>query len=445
MSLQSNLFESLQEVKKLPTALVSAKRGPAERKTVHAWHPYYAGYSEAFVASALGYLEADSTTLVLDPWGGSGTTNAGSARMGVPALSLDINPVMATFSAAKSPEVLETADGIEVFFASLSSLPAGRDCDPTDALLEIFEPATAHTLRNAIEAIPFKAHKGGPEDVDGPAASASRDAAQIVNAAHAFCMAVIFVTIREVSGTRTTANPTWLKTTEGKARRDREVLLGNLTRNARSMLGDLRTFFHGRNALVPSYVLAGDARSLPICAGSVDRIVTSPPYLTRIDYAVSTAPEMTAFGGGDLLTFVRHATMGAPVITKNGRRQKQEWGPLCNGVLDAVKNHPTKAASSYYWKNIVQYFQDLDAAFDEIVRVLGAGGKGLIVVQSSYFKEIEIPLGDIYVQMAESKGLVSHIAFREEVRGHLAHVNTRSSVYKANKVFFEDFVFIRKP
>lgn len=442
---QSDLFELLHEVEKSPTALVSAKRGPAERKTVHSWHPYYAGYSEAFVASALGYLEADAATLVLDPWGGSGTTNAVSARMGVPALSLDINPVMATFSAAKSPEVLEVADGIEAFFASLPLLLAERDCEPTDALLKLFEPATARTLRNVIEAIPFRGHKEGPDDVDEPAASAPRDAAQIVNAAHAFCMAVVFVTIREVSGATAAANPTWLKTAENKAQRDHNALLGNLARNARSMLGDLRTFFYGRNALMPSYVLAGDARKLPIRAKSVDRIVTSPPYLTRIDYAISTAPEMAAFGGDDLVTFVRHATMGAPVITKNGRCQKQEWGPLCNSVLDAVKNHPTKAASSYYWKNIVQYFQDLDAALDEVVRVLKSGGKGLIVVQSSFFKEIEIPLGDIYVQMAEARGLSSHIAFREEVRGHLAHVNTRSNVYKANKIFFEDFVFIQKP
>lgn len=432
------------EAAKPPTALVSAKRGPAERKTVHAWHPYYAGYSEAFVASALGYLEADDTTLVLDPWGGSGTTNAVAARMGVPAMSIDINPVMATFSAAKSPEVLEFDREIEGFFANLPALTGNRDCEYTDALLEMFEPATACTLRNVIEAIPFEGHKHGPEDVEEPAASVPRDAAQIIDAAHAFCMAVVFVTIRQVSGTQTAANPTWLKTARKKAKRERNILLGDLLRNAESMLGDLRAFFHGRNATVPSYTLAGDARSLPIRTGSVDRVVTSPPYLTRIDYAMSTAPEMAAFGGDDLLNFVRHATMGAPVITKNGRHQGKEWGPLCNTVLDAVKNHPTKAASSYYWKNITQYFMDLDASLKEIARVLKAGGKGLIVVQSSYFKEIEIPLGSIYVQMAEAKGLKPRVAFREEVRGHLAHVNTRSSVYKKNKIYFEEFVFIEK-
>jgi len=154
---------------------------------------------------------------------------------------------------------------------------------------------------------------------------------------------------------------------------------------------------------------------------------------------------MAAFGGDKLLTYVRHQTMGAPVITKNRRHQKPEWGTLCNSLLDAVKSHPTKAAESYYWKNIVQYFMDLDTALDEIIRVLKPGGKGLIVVQSSYFKDIDIPLGEIYVEMATLRGLHSNIAFREEVKGHLAHVNTKSSFYKKNKIYFENSIYIEKP
>ena len=155
-------------------------------------------------------------------------------------------------------------------------------------------------------------------------------------------------------------------------------------------------------------------------------------------------PEMYLFGNDDLLTFVRHQTMGAPVITKNGKQQKEEWGQLCNEVLNAIRKHPTKAAESYYWKNIVQYCMDMDAALDEIVRVMKVGGKGLVVVQSSYFKDVELPLGNIYREMATIKGLKSEIAYREEVKGHMAHVNTRSSIYKKGKVYYEDFVFIEK-
>lgn len=229
--------------------------------------------------------------LVLDPWGGSGTTGAVAARIGVPALCLDINPVMATFSAGKSLEVVEAAPDIENFFIHLAArISVNIECHPDDALLDIFDSGTARTFRSVIEAIPFKGHKLRLDDVEGPVALAVHDATHIINAAYAFCMAVVFVTIREISGMKTTANPTWLKTAEKKASRPAKELFGDLHRNAGSMLSDLRRFFQGRNAAVPSYVLAGHARKLPVKSRTVDYIVTSPPYLTRIDYAMSTAP-----------------------------------------------------------------------------------------------------------------------------------------------------------
>jgi hypothetical protein len=36
------------------------------------------------------------------------------------------------------------------------------------------------------------------------------------------------------------------------------------------------------------------------------------------------------------------------------------------------------------------------------------------------------------------------IVRREEVKNHLAHVNTISSQYKANKIYFEDVVLVEK-
>ncbi|MBC6423004.1 MAG: hypothetical protein GDA43_18470 [Hormoscilla sp. SP5CHS1] len=72
--LQTSLF---------PT-LASAKRSRKERMRVHAWHPYYAGYSEAFVSSAIAYLNLNSalSPLLLDPWNGSGTTGLVASRWG---------------------------------------------------------------------------------------------------------------------------------------------------------------------------------------------------------------------------------------------------------------------------------------------------------------------------------------------------------------------------
>jgi len=86
----------------------------------------------------------------------------------------------------------------------------------------------------------------------------------------------------------------------------------------------------------------------------------------------------------------------------------------------------------------------MDNALEEIKRVLKPGGKGVLVVQSSYFKDIAIPLGEICGEMARNRGLSAETVYCEEVRGHMAHVNTKSSQYKNNKTYSEDFVYFEK-
>ena len=72
------------------------------------------------------------------------------------------------------------------------------------------------------------------------------------------------------------------------------------------------------------------------------------------------------------------------------------------------------------------------------------GAKALVVVQSSYFKEHEIDLGRIYVEMSRNLKAKSKIVYKDVIRGHMAHVNTKSNDYKKNKVFYEDIVEIEK-
>jgi hypothetical protein len=71
-------------------------------------------------------------------------------------------------------------------------------------------------------------------------------------------------------------------------------------------------------------------------------------------------------------------------------------------------------------------------------------GQALIVVQSSYFKEHEINLGQIYTEICRNLNTQCEIVNREIVRGHMAHVNTKSSLYKNGKVYYEDVVCITK-
>lgn len=423
------------------TRLSCAKRSSVERKGIHAWHPYYAGYSEAFVDSALDFLKVRPCDLVLDPWGGSGTTGIVASRRGIRSVSIDINPVMANFAAAKSNEVLLKSNIIKDFFNS--AIWNGKSATQLLEDENIYSPETEKILHSLFSSISVfdKPCKGS----EVPSICTQYGSAVVLQPVAAFCRAVAFVALRKkMNGLRLT-NPTWVRKVKDPIYISENDLLDSLKDTANDMLGVLANFYEKSTSTSPLWSLNGNAKSIALESASVDYVITSPPYLTRIDYAVSTLPELHLLGGRDFLREVRHKTTGAPVITSHLKIQSPEWGEICNGVLDSIRKHPTQAAAGYYWKNITQYFMDIDISLDEIRRVLKPGGAALLVVQSSYFKDIEIPLGEIFVQMASEKKLSARIESRSIVKGHMAHKNTKSTIYKNNKIYFEDAVLIEKP
>ena len=419
-------------------SLCSAKRTAVEKTGLHGWHPYYAGYSEAFVESAIRYLGCDRNWLVLDPWGGSGTTGIVAAKAGISSICLDINPVMAIFAAAKSSQVLSREQEIVNFLATIEDFIIPQSgMGNEEPLNQIFTPETARLIRSVVDVIPVK--KNWEKSLGKIPCKLP-----IIDPVRAFYLSAIFVALRKLSGLKPGSNPTWIAKNDNKVMLYPQRLLKEIRTNAVKMLMELKDFYAVKNEIIPHFSLEGDVRNISLPRESVNALIASPPYLTRIDYAISTMPEIYLLGGEDLLARIRHQTMGAPVITKGEKYQKESWGPTCNCLLDSIKKHPTKAAKSYYWKNIVQYCMDLDKALGEIKRVLKPGGKGLIVVQNSYFKDLEIPLPKIYCEFAVRKGFAAEIVRTERVKHYMASVNSKSSYYKKEKVYYESVVSIHK-
>lgn len=428
------------------STLACAKRTAVERRGMHAWHPYYAGYSEAFVESALDYMGTKRTAKLLDPWGGSGTTAIVAARNGINCLTADINPAMATFAAAKSKIVLESECAILEFLDSLSAAEISSIDHITNS--EVYD---THT-RGAISQILSKASLRWTESRDSLklsdrnfiSAKLLKNEQSILNPELSFILAALFISLRKLMGHIRLTNPTWIRRDRPLFSVDVDTLLNQLRQSARGMTNDLREFYASNKNTGEVTSIIGDARSILIKSNSIDHIITSPPYLTRIDYAVSTLPELDLLGGPELIHQIRHRTTGAPVITQSPKIEDENWGKKCVEILSRVRNHGTQAAAGYYWKNMTQYFADIFSSLSEIKRVLRVDGNALLVVQSSYFKDIEIPLTEIFLEMAENVGLESSIASRQIVRGHMAHKNKRSNVYKNNKIYFEDAILLTK-
>ncbi len=426
--------------------LVSAKRSKNERSGVHAWHPYYAGYAESFVDSAIDFLNLDKSHLLLDPWNGSGTTALVSSRYGIQSLGFDVNPVMNIFSMAKSgfilanePRVRSLANEISQLLAEQTEKNRSTDGDP---LLDFMSPSLCKSVRTMFSLI--ESHSPRDARISGQLASTLLEECSAANPIRSFLKAALFVTARKAAGYSGGSNPTWVKTLEEKPSVSCRTLSKSFLNQVNLMLEDLKGAQVKKDSVISHVAMYGDARQLPIRDNSIDAIITSPPYLTRIDYAMSTRPELLLLANENELRKTREMTMGAPVIVDKSIVPTKVWGKICNSLLSAVREHPSKAARSYYFPNIVQYFRDAESSLRQIVRVLKPKSKALVVVQSSYFKEHEIELGEIFVEMCDQLNVKAKIVYRDVVKGHMAHVNSKSSQYKRDKVFYEDIVEITK-
>lgn len=428
----------------MSSSLVSAKRTKNERVGVHAWHPYYAGYAESFVESSINYLKLKKTDVVLDPWSGSGTTALVANRKFIKTLGFDVNPVMNIFSNAKTGVILEHEAKVQKSVKQLIKKLKSKnslEIDSDDPLLDFMSESLCSITRTAYSLIK-------DIEIQSQAWSNSLESKMkekiSVNPFSDFLLACLFIATRSAAGYSGGSNPTWVKTLQEKPEICTERFTSLFSESANEMFKDLKL-----SSITPTKNLLhmatdGDSRSLKINTSSIDAIITSPPYLTRIDYAVSTGPELLILSDRKFLRKTRELTMGAPVIVDKDITIEEQWGEKCKKLLRAVSEHPSKAAKSYYLPNMLQYFRDAWHSIREIKRVLKRGGKALIVVQSSYFKEHEIPLGEIYLDMANNLNMNAKIANRDVVRGHMAHVNTKSNQYKKDKTFYEDVLELTK-
>jgi DNA modification methylase len=428
----------------LSKKLVSAKRSTSERKGIHSWHPYYAGYSEAFVTSAIEYLDIRQSHILLDPWHGSGTTALVASRYNIQTIGCEINPIMNIFSAAKNGFLLGQGRLIRKLSQEIQDrvLKSSDESKHDDSLVDFMSPSLSSGVRTLYSVLNSYRYPEIP--LESKLFKPLENIPLFPNPFESFFKAALFITARKLAGYKGGSNPTWVKTLENKAEYCIEDIVSEWIRAIDLMLHDLES------ALIPKLdrtihiPLAIDSRNLCIHSDSIDGIITSPPYLTRIDYAMSTRPELLIISNASFLRSIREKTIGAPVIVNKNIKVDSIWGGTCLAVLKQVESHSSKAARSYYLPNMLQYFRDIERSLRECIRVLKPKGQALIVVQSSYFKEHEINLGQIYTEICQNLGAQSEIVNREVVRGHMAHVNTKSSFYKNGKVYYEDVVCITK-
>lgn len=342
----------------------------------------------------------------MDPWNGSGTTIEAAAHAGHDAKGFDINPVMIVVARAR---MLSDASRQSLEPLSTAILQRARDAkapdfDRSDPLELWLTPEGAMAFRRVETGIQqLLINSEGHRFLD------SRDTVSQLSDLAAFYYVALFRTARSLLQRFFTSNPTWVKKPakpENRARPGFESILATFGREVESMAEALQPEW--TRSAGGQYTLAiASSEQLPIESSSIHAVLSSPPYCTRIDYAIATSVELAVLGidANHGLTKLRRAMIGGAVVPREAPSPQSDWGKTCLTFLDGVAGHRSKASATYYLKNHLQYFDGMFRSLQEISRVLVDQGTCALVVQDSHYKDVHNDLPRIFIEMGDANNL----------------------------------------
>jgi hypothetical protein len=340
------------------------------------------------------------------------------------------------------------ADSIEPLAADVitGARAGGESFDGADPLKCWFTSQTALSIR-AIEGS-IRRHLVGKMTMTQSGTKLDR----ISGMAATFYVA-LFSVCRTLVKPFQSSNPTWLrcpKENEVKVEATHAFITQRVADNLRSMVAALVTETAQSNLLVSdrglSEIRHADTISADIAAESVDLILTSPPYCTRIDYTAATRVELAILA--PLLQSsaedLGRQMIGSTRVPEYNITPSLDWGATCNKFLEALRKHPSKASSGYYFLTHLDYFSKMSKSLSNLAEGLKRSGVAVLVVQDSFYKDQHNDLPTIISEMAEVRGLA--LARKEEfhLRRTMAGINPRARAYRASSGAVESVLCFRK-
>ncbi len=388
----------------------SPKLSPREKRGLI--YPYYAGFSEQFVAAAIDGLGVTHGSRILDPWNGSGTTTYVAALRNIESHGYDLNPALVEIARARSATLSDLQRAQETW--QRLALPAGIGAAPAATqCVRLYHALHSRSSRQRIMS---------------PAAAS-------------LLLTTLFKAMRFFSTHATTTNPSWYSS---RALDNRPIPFENIYAIAAHLFDEMINYHSSMAMFVQR---SPTVRKLNFGARNssslrFDLILTSPPYLTRLDYVKATLPELTLLTQlrGLDINLLRSQMMGSPLVGSTAPRTIRSWGPTAIKLLNDVASHSSKASSTYYLRFYQKYFHRLAISARNIARLLKPSGHLCMVVQDSYYKEIHIDLAKIAIEILETAGLryVTRVNYHSDKS--IAVINSRA--HKAGRSATESAIVL---
>jgi len=352
----------------------------------HGYHRYPAKFIPQIVSRLAGKYTKEGD-LIVDPFGGCGTTLVESKVMGRPSVGVDINPVAVLITKAKitpiDPQKIEKAFAILKTKLDTYSKDTKVKAPEHERIDYWFKPEEKRKLAFIFAEI----SKLKDQDI--------RD----------FFYCGFSNILKNCSIWLQKSN----KPTRDLNKKPSDPIPTFYKQIKMMMRGNARFYElskEKKHLEIPSQVYCTDARTIPAKDNSVSLIVTSPPYVTSYEYA--DLHQLTALWleyTKDLSDF-RKRFIGTSYHNKKDLILNSE---LAEKIRNELLEKDKKTA-----EEVSTYFSEMNQVFTEMKRMLKKGGKTCIVIGNTSLKGVEILNAEVFAEQLQNLGLkIADIIKRE--------------------------------
>ncbi|WP_017756784.1 DNA methyltransferase [Calidifontibacillus oryziterrae] len=407
------------------------------------WYDYYAGYSTQFVEDIIKYINPVKNSIIFDPWNGSGTTTHIASKLGYKSIGYDINPVMIIVAKAKRIDYpsLQSLKNKTDSIINLAKAHRISDLEVlNDPLSAWLQPSSVIPFRQ-IETAFLIANNCSKKDL-------SSNNYEGISNLISFYYVALFKTVKELLSGFRSSNPTWIKRPKNnneKININSIDVYNTFSFYVNQMIDAVNNAEEDSCGFGNSNISLASSVSLPLHDNSIDAVITSPPYCTRIDYAIATILELAILGYSDnkKLKTLRDKMIGTPTISRLIGEPHEMWGKSANNILELISKHESKASKLYYYKVYFQYFSSIYSSLEEINRVLKPNSYCVFVVQNSYYKDILVDLSKVFIDMTQQFSWVLDNKFAYK-KNTIAGIHKNNNKYRKSSKVDETVLIFKK-
>lgn len=237
------------------------------------------------------------------------------------------------------------------------------------------------------------------------------------------------------------SNPTWIKRPSATANLTATRVAVEQTLDAVEAYANGLQPLHAENRTSVRWAPLAEQRFRP---GSLDAIVTSPPYPNRTDYIRHYLPasELLIAAAGRDERALRLDQIGTPLIRRG------EFYPVLpasiSTLIERIRTHESYASERYYYKGFLYYFADMADVLASMRTWLRPGGLAILVVQDTYYKDIHVPVADLLTDLASLQGLALIGRKDWRVRTTLSQLSPHSRRRVPNRSLAESVIAFSK-